>query len=546
MLRKTTAAAPSVFRPRRSVACLALAVALAAGPLHGAADAAGEGLLTLHVTDSKTKEPLPCRLHLVGPGKKPRKADPLPFWYDHIVFPGAVELKLPVGNYTFQLQCGLEYYTVSGNFKIDHFADDSKDVALRRYVDLTTEGWYSGDLYVRRPVRDAELLMLADDLHVAQFVTWWNDKVDTPAPPPKKKKEKGKPKERARATPWEAEKPKPLVCFDKDRCYQALAGGFSRAGTELLYFNLTAPLRQPQGEGEYPCEMTYLLKARENPDAWIDLTTPYCWDLPMLVALGQVDSIEVLNSRFCRRSVATNEGEGKPRDQRLYQGPFGNARWSQDIYFKLLECGLRIPPSAGSGSGVAPNPVGYNRVYVHLDGEFSYEAWWKNFRAGRVFVTNGPLLRADVEGQPPGAVLRGEPGQPREVAIALSLSFADPVSYLDIIQNGKIKHSVRLDEFVHNKGRLPKLSFNQSGWFLVRAVSDLSDSYRVALTAPYYVEIGYDRRVSKQAAQFFLDWTLERAGQIKLADPRQQSEVMAYHRKAQDYWQNLVSKANAE
>ena len=74
--------------------------------------------------------------------------------------------------------------------------------------------------------------------------------------------------------------------------------------------------------------------------------------------MGQVDSIEVLNSRFCRRSVATDEGRGKPRDRKLYQGPFGNARWSQDIYFKLLECGLRIPPSAGSGSGVAPNPGG--------------------------------------------------------------------------------------------------------------------------------------------------------------------------------------------
>lgn len=529
----------------RSVA-FALAAALAAGVPRGAAHAAGEGILTLNVTDSKTNEPVACRLHLVGPGKKVRKAEPLPFWYDHFVFPGSVQLKLPLGKYTFELQRGLEYYTVSGNFKINPFAEDSKDIALRRYVDLTTEGWYSGDLYVRRPVRDAELLMSADDLHVAEFVTWWNDKVDAPPPPAKKKKETGKNKGMARERQREVEKPKPLVCFDKDRCYQALAGGFSRAGTELLYFNLTAPLRQPLGEGEYPSEMKFLLKVRENPDAWVDLTTPYCWDLPMLVALGQVDSIEVLNSRFCRHAVTTDEGEGKPRDRKLYQGPFGNARWAQDIYFKLLECGLRIPPSAGSGSGVAPNPVGYNRVYVHLDGEFSYEAWWKNFRAGRVFVTNGPLLRPTVEGQPPGAVLHGEPGKELEVEIGLSLSFADPVSYLDIIQDGKIKHSVRLDEFVHNKGRLPKLTFKESGWFLVRAVSDLSNSYRVAMTAPYYVEFGYHRRVSKQAAQFFLDWVVERARQLNVSDPQQRSEVLEYHRKARDYWRNLLSKANAE
>ena len=36
--------------------------------------------------------------------------------------------------------------------------------------------------------------------------------------------------------------------------------------------------------------------------------------------------------------------------------------WTQDIYYALLNCGLRIPPSAGSASGVLPNPVGYNRV----------------------------------------------------------------------------------------------------------------------------------------------------------------------------------------
>jgi hypothetical protein len=66
------------------------------------------------------------------------------------------------------------------------------------------------------------------------------------------------------------------------------------------------------------------------------------------------------------------------------------------------------------------------------------------------------------------------------------------------------------------------------------------------MTGPYYVEMGYQRRISKQAAQFFLDWEYERARQIKLADPQQQREVLEYHRKARDFWQDLVSKANAE
>jgi hypothetical protein len=58
----------------------------------------------------------------------------------------------------------------------------------------------------------------------------------------------------------------------------------------------------------------------------------------------------------------------------------------------VLNCGLRIPPSAGSGSGVLPNPVGYNRVYVHLDEQLTYDGWWQGFKQGRSLVTNGPLL----------------------------------------------------------------------------------------------------------------------------------------------------------
>ena len=41
---------------------------------------------------------------------------------------------------------------------------------------MAADGWWSGDLDVRRPVRDIELLMEADDLHVAEVITWRNDK----------------------------------------------------------------------------------------------------------------------------------------------------------------------------------------------------------------------------------------------------------------------------------------------------------------------------------------------------------------------------------
>jgi len=433
-------------------------------------------------------------------------------------------LKLPTGRYTFEMERGPEYLVRGGHFSIENFADDTKQIDMKRFVDMSEHGWFSGDLDVRRPLADMELLMKADDLHLAQVVTW---------PRPNK------------TAPTAPRKDDPVVCFDGDRYYHPLAGLQSRVGTTLLYLNLPGPLKLPSAGGEYPPAVENVLAARQHANLWIDLSRPYWWDLPMLVALGQVDSIQIAHGNICRGSVVNNEADGKPRDKARYPTISGNARWSQDVYFKLLDCGLRIPPSAGSGSGESANPVGYNRMYVHVDGEFNYREWFRSLRAGRVVVTNGPLLRPRVQGQLPGYVFRAGKGKQVELEIALTLSTRKPISYLEIIKNGKVEHSVSLKDYAET-GRLPKVRFTRSGWFLVRAVTDLPRTYRFAMTGPYYVEIDYRRRISKQAAQFFLDWVYERARQIKLADPAQRKAVLGHHLKARNFWREMVSKANAE
>ncbi len=271
----------------------------------------------------------------------------------------------------------------------------------------------------------------------------------------------------------------------------------------------------------------------------------------MLVANGLVDSIQVLHGQICRDRVLADESQANARDPKLYPGPWGNALWSQDIYFRLLDCGLRIPPSAGSGSGVSPNPLGYNRVYVHVDGPFTYEKWWQGLRDGQVVVTNGPLFKPAVQGQPPGYIFHADEGHWLEFEIGLGLWSRQPVGdkesiqYLEIIQDGRVAHSVRFEEFAKT-GKLPTVHFDHSGWFLVRAVTDVQNTYRFAMTGPYFVEIGPEPRISKRAAQFFLDWVYQRARQLKLDDPQQHREVLEYHRKARDFWQNRVSQANAD
>ena len=91
-------------------------------------------------------------------------------------------LTLREGNYTFEAECGPEYYTRVGHFSVNRFGADHKTLAMKRIVDMASEGWWSGDLHVHRRPADLELLMRADDVHVAEVMTWSNKKNDLARP----------------------------------------------------------------------------------------------------------------------------------------------------------------------------------------------------------------------------------------------------------------------------------------------------------------------------------------------------------------------------
>jgi hypothetical protein len=256
-------------------------------------------------------------------------------------------------------------------------------------------------------------------------------------------------------------------------------------------------------------------------------------------------SIGLANNHMCRDRMSESEAWGKPRVVERLPAPLGNGYWTQDIYYQLLNTGLRLPPSAGSASGVLPNPVGYNRVYVHVGPELSYAKWWEGLRAGRSFVTNGPLLRVQANGKLPGHVFTAAAGQPITIDLNAALTTSDPVRWLEVVRNGVVERKVSFQQW-QKTGSLGRLEFNESGWFLVRVIADNKRTFRFASTAPFYVEVGPERhRISKAAAQFFLDWTRERMKRIKLEDPEQRKEVLQYHRQAETFWQARVARAKA-
>jgi hypothetical protein len=487
-----------------------------------------DGKLTLSVVDPQSGAPLAARMQLRDSRGRPVsvRGQEVVTIGDSLVFEGQVTLGLRRGKYTFEIEAGPEFHTRQGHFSVDRHAEDSKEISLARKVNMHEEGWWAGDLDVWHSQEDMRQLMRAEHVDLVPLLRQQNVRGKCEIM-----------KEHGRTLPSELSTPLFGPWAALDRC----------RGGGLLLFGQTASPEVCGRKADAP-SLPLVIQTHAAEGKVVALT-PFAWDLPLWLASGKLDAIEILHRHALRGGTIDNEAWGKARDPIFFPGKLGNGRWSEAIYQHVLNCGLRVPPAAGSGSGTNRSPIGTNRVYVHC-GElisqatpFSRELWWQGLQRGQVLVTNGPLLRVQVEGHPPGHVFEMDRGQTRAFQIGLKLTFyaKSPVEYLEIVKNGHVRHEVRLDDLAKRQGKLPVLKFDESGWFLVRAVTSERRTYQFASTGPYYVEMGSQRRISRKSVQFFLDW-LDGAAE-KFADNRPvQVEIAA----ARPFWRDLLERANAE
>ena len=485
---------------------------------------AENGSIQFHVTDLNGND-VPCRIHLRNASGTPQKAPDLPFWNDHFVCPGRATVHVAAGEYHWEIERGPEHERKSGTTKVKSDLVANANVTLSRIASLRDEGWYSGDLHVHRPVSEIELLMSAEDLNFSPVIEWWN-----------------------KPSPNSTAIQRTEIRFADDRIYCIGAGEDEREGGALLYFGLKKPLDLSVKSREFPSPLLFVQQARsQNANVWIDVEKPFWWDVPTWIATANPDSIGIAHNHMHRRGVLGNEAWGKARDVKRFVGAKGNALWTQEIYYHLLNSGIRIPPSAGSASGVLPNPVGYNRVYVQLaDKPFNRANWFAALKAGRCFVTNGPLLRARASNELPGANF--SIGDSLTVDLEIDLASSDTIRELEVIYNGEVVKRVPCSEQTEQALKT-KFKVTEPGWFLVRAIAEVDHTFRFASTAPWYVDGNNNqRRVSRASAQFFLDWIDERIERVNENVPElnERESVLRWHIKAREFWTDQLQTANAD
>ena len=210
------------------------------------------------------------------------------------------------------------------------------------------------------------------------------------------------------------------------------------------------------------------------------------------------------------------------------------------ITSSIAVCAFRRQPAVRRR---VANPVGYNRVYVYLGSDFSYEQWWRDCAPAAPLSRTAPLA-VQSQREWPGHVFTASEGQ--ELTIQLQAAVATRTIASSKSLRTARSRAVPFEEW-RKSGSLGALHFKESGWFLVRAITDNPKTFRFASTAPYYVEIGKTKsRVSKTSAMFFLDWVRERSKRVKLDDATQREEVLKYHTMAEKFWLEKVAQANAD
>ena len=142
--------------------------------------------------------------------------------------------------------------------------------------------------------------MEAEDLHVAELISWPNGKNLL------------RQDRRLEGSAGAIRRQSLLPPGGRHRC----AG---RRNAVVFQFAGAARLRRIQGRVSAACKIDSLGQVAGTTRGSM-LQKAYGWDLPIWVASGQLDSVQLANSNLGRKSAVDSEAGGKPRDKLFFPG----------------------------------------------------------------------------------------------------------------------------------------------------------------------------------------------------------------------------------
>lgn len=185
----------------------------------------------------------------------------------------------------------------------------------------------------------------------------------------------------------------------------------------------------------------------------------------------------------------------------LYNGinPYSLSDW-----YRYLNCGYFTPAVGGTDKMSSDTPVGAVRTYAQVKEEFTYDSWKEAVRAGRTFVTYGPLLNFTVDGAGPGSSLNIGSGGKVEVEWE-ARSVTVPMSRIDLVVNGEIRESLEIDK--NSASGHWEINITRSSWLALLVRGNYSDKPEIiaAHSSPIAVNVMNSRFYSELDAVTILE-----------------------------------------
>ncbi len=415
----------------------------------------------------------------------------------HSMIDRGATIPLPPGRYVVRAEKGPEFRSAEKTVNLALDKITRLELEIPPFHKMNERGWYSGDLHIHRAAAEMGVILRAEELNVGPVISRHvGGARPKPAPFPA-----------ANQVPVDGTHVVTVQNQEVERLYKGHGA--------VVLLNAPRPVDDPVTD-LYPMDVEYCRQAREQ-GAFVDGEKPIWKNVAVNVALGVLDTIGVVNNHFHPNTVATEAEKygAMEREQPAYRTPVGFAQWMIDLYYSFLNCGFRIPVSAGSASGVMPVWPGYERVYVHLSGPFGLEQWYRDLKAGRSVATNGPLLEVFVDGQPPGAEFPLEKAAKHKLAIEARSRTV--LERLEVVVNGQLVRALPVAGKSEFRASLD-VDLTSPGWVAVRCFESAPSTVRYAHSSPFYFPRGGRLPVRTHDAERWANYLRDLSGGLSETD----------------------------
>lgn len=406
------------------------------------------------------------------------------------------ELPIPAGQWEVRIQRGTEYLPVVDSVTVNPNQWTRKTYRLKRWIDMPAEGWWSGDDHVHARLMskaDADRLTTyckAVDLHVANV----------------------------------------LQMGDVARTYYAQRGfGPDYRFREDNYW-LIPGQEDPRSVLGHAIGLNLHNEVRDL-DIYLqnDLLAARIHEQGGLYGHTHMGA----NACFVDREMALFTPMEIVDFNSIMQASLGT-----ELYYEMLNLGFKMTASAGADTPYG-GTIGAVRVYAHTGNAETLDpdAWFAALKAGRTFVTNGPMIEFTVEDRMPGDTIELAGEGPLHVKVrARGTPGGSSVKSLKIVQCGKLAaESESNDPSREIVAMETTLDADGGCWIAVHAIGhDGSEAH----TTPVYVSVNGGRHWDLEQVPRLIEKQLARLDDIESALQESENAVKR-NNDPLDYWNQL-------